>query len=85
MKKLKPTQELIDINDEYLSCIGCRDKCIMLVFGTKRAIKYGKRAEKIRRKFWKLSKELYPELSTGGWQYLTLEEVYEEITDKRSN
>ena len=77
--ELKATQELIDLNVEYIAMLGCRDKCIRLVFRTKSAIKYAKLAEKARSKFWRLSVELYPELADGQWCFNAMGGFYEKI------
>ena len=78
---LKPTQELIDIFDEYQACKSCRDSCINLIFGSRKAIKYAKKAEKTHRKFWLLSEKLHPELKSGVWTYHGFDQVYKPRED----
>jgi hypothetical protein len=83
-KKLKPTQELIDLMDEYQSCIQCRDRCIKMVFFTNPAIKYGKKAIKAERKFWRLSEELHPEIKDDAWIYNIKEQTYRKKNENES-
>ena len=63
-KQYKVTEEIRDLWNEYIACIGCRDKCIDSIFKSKRAISYGKSAEKAKLKFWVMLRDLHPEI--GG-------------------
>jgi len=78
-KKFKPTQELIEVFQEYIALIGCRDESIKSFFGTNRAVKFAKRAEKKRVEFWNMSYELYKELKVGDWSYHQLEMEYTKL------
>jgi hypothetical protein len=82
MNELKPTQELIDLDNEVIACEKCRDVCIKMIFRTKSAIKYAKKAIKLRRKFWELSERLHPEIATGVWSFYHKEGVYKEKNEK---
>jgi hypothetical protein len=68
-KELNVPDELVDLMVEWAVCIQCRDECIKSIFKARRAIYYGKLAEKANRKFWKMVNELYPETKTGVWSY----------------
>jgi len=68
-KEFKVSEEIQDIWIEYAACIGCRDKCINSVFKAKRAINYGKGAEKARCKFFRMVRDLYPELRDVAINY----------------
>ena len=68
-KKLPLTQEILDIGDDYLAAIECRDHCIKSIFKTKKAIFYQKQASKILEKFWDLIHELYPQTRFEEWSY----------------
>jgi hypothetical protein len=67
--ELTVPEELRDLMDEWKVCTGCRDACISSVFKAKRAIYYGKQAEKANRKFWAMAHELYPEMKEGKFSY----------------
>lgn len=69
MKELKVPDEMKDLMLDWLVCSRCRNEAIVSVFRAKRAIYYGKQAEKANIKFWKLVKELHPETITGNWTY----------------
>ena len=49
--------------------MACRDYCVLLPFGMKKAIKFGKIGEKKRVEFWAKLEELYPEVSKNVWAY----------------
>lgn len=68
-EELKVPEEMVDLMDEYYTCIKCRNECIRSVFKSKRAIYYGKMAEKARRKFWDMAIDLYPQVKDGTWVY----------------
>ena len=64
--------ELIELGDEFIAAIECRDKCIKSFFKAKKAIFYQKEATKIKKKFWTLIYELYPTVKEEhGWYYDT--------------
>lgn len=68
-KELEVPEELKELMLDWKVSIECRDKCIAMVFKAKRAIYYGKLADKANRKFWKKAKDLYPEINEGSWSY----------------
>lgn len=68
-KELKIPEELHELMLENQSAVACRNYCITLRFGVKRAIKYGKISQKLKIKFWSTVGELYPETSEGDWGY----------------
>lgn len=74
-KKYEVTDEIKDLFVTMKACEDCRDKAIMLVFNTKKAIHYAKEQVKARDKAWKLVLELYPELVNKPIKYLHDEEV----------
>ena len=69
MTELEVPEELKELMLDYRAGIQCRDKSIESFFRAKRAINYGKGAEKARRKFWQLVYELYPDVANGEWVY----------------
>lgn len=69
------TGEMKDTFEEYLVAEKCRLDAIDRVWGTKRAIKFGKIAAIAERKFWREVRELYPEL-----EFCKL--FYDNITNK---
>lgn len=69
MKRFDVSEEIIDLFDEVAVCNKCKDQCISSIFRAKRAIWYGKQAEKAGRKAWKLIVSLHPELSGKGASY----------------
>ena len=62
-KEYSVTEEMQEIFLDYLSANSCKVGCVASVFNTKKAIRYGKLAEKARTKFWQLVYALYPELT----------------------
>ena len=68
-KCLSVPKELEELMWECRACIECRDECIASLFKAKKAITYGVKAEKVRVKFWRLARELYPEVCHGMWTY----------------
>ena len=75
IEDLKVPEEMQDLMLDYRVGIACRDTCVNSLFRTKRAIKYGKDAEKARLKFWKMLGELYPQTTEGRWGYLYEEHI----------
>lgn len=74
--KLRATAELQDIFSEYVAALDCRDKAIESFFHSKRAIAYGRHAEKTRLKFWDMAYKLYPKIKVGVWEYDYSENVF---------
>ena len=62
-------EEMVDLMEEFWSAMECRDKAIQSTFRAKRAIYYGKVAQKAKRKFWSHARELYPDVKEGSWSY----------------
>jgi len=61
-KKYPVTEEIIDLFAESMAAKNCRDEAINCIWGTKRAIKYGKIYILLDSKAWRLVYKLYPEL-----------------------
>jgi hypothetical protein len=59
-ERLEVPDEMKDLMDEWIVCCKCRDQAISSMFRAKRAIYYGKQAEKATREFWKQVAKLYP-------------------------
>lgn len=75
---LEVPEELKEIMADYQSALGCRDECVRSVFRAKRAIYYGRIAEKSRMKFWREAERLYPQLSGNhDWKYVWREQRLE--------
>ena len=72
---LKVPDEMKDLMLDYTVGIQCRNECINSFFRSKRAIQYGKGAEKASQKFWKLAYSLYPEIRGDSWVYIFGENV----------
>ena len=68
-KELKVPKELQELLLESRSAMACRDYCVLLPFGMKKAIKFGKIGEKKRVEFWAKLEELYPEIPESDWVY----------------
>jgi len=80
-KKYPITTEIYDLFLESSAAKDCRDKAIDSIWGTKRAIQYGKIYVEKDRQAWGLVHELYPELrnKTLSFKYDSNEvEIYEE-------
>ena len=73
--------ELKELMFDYQVGIKCRDKCIDSLFKAKRAIKYGKDAEKSRLKFWNMAKELHPEMKDIEVWYNFTDQVISDTKD----
>jgi len=72
--KLYPvTEEIIDLFIESISAYECREKSINSIWGTKRAIDYGKVYHKKEDEAWELIHKLYPELEGKYLRYLRKE------------
>jgi len=67
----KVPEEMEELMDEHFAALICRDKSIDSFWHAKRAITYGKVALKSNRKFWRLAKELYPDVADDSinWSY----------------
>ena len=74
LKEFPVPDELKELMLDYKVGIACRDKAITSWFTAKRAIKYGKNAEKARLKFWTMLDVLYPEISE---KKLTVKYIYQ--------
>ena len=57
-------QDVIDVFDEYSAALKARDEVMKSFFKMqyKKAVYYGRIAEQSRRKFWKMVREIFPEL-----------------------
>lgn len=77
-KDIEVPEELKDLMLDYTVNLSCRDRCIVSVFKAKRAIFYGKQAEKARIKFWKLAAELFPQTKKGTWHWIFDDEILRE-------
>jgi len=64
VKEYEIPEETKDIFDTYTSALECRNECIRSFFKANQAIKYGKKAEKARLKFWKQVSEVHPTLKS---------------------
>jgi hypothetical protein len=74
--KLYPvTEEITNLFIESISAYECRKKSINSIWGTKRAINYGKVYHKKEDKAWELIHKLYPELEGKNLRYLRKEKV----------
>ena len=62
-------EELHELMLDHITAIKCRDQAIKSLFKAKRAIYYGKEAEKAKREFWNKVYELYPELDDSEMVY----------------
>ena len=83
-KELKVPKELQELLLESRSAMACRDYCVLLPFGMKKAIKFGKIGEKKRVEFWVKLEELYPEISKNVWVYdYTTKTVSKEKTNAK--
>lgn len=52
-----------EVHDLFIECYGamaCRDRAIESIFGSRKAIKFAKKAESAKVKAWRIVKELYP-------------------------
>lgn len=86
IKKLPLTAEILDIGEDYLAAIACRDECIRSIFKTKKAIYYQKQAAKNLTKFWKLIGELYPQTNVEPWSFSIEDQcLYREVDDDENN
>ena len=68
-KELEVPEELKELMLEWHVALNCRDKAITSMFNAKRAIYYGKLAERANQKFWRLLHKLHPETTLGRWRY----------------
>lgn len=75
MLELQVPDEMKELMFDWKVAIECRDVAIASMFKAKRAIYYGKLAEKANRKFWTMVHELYPETKSGEWHYVFTEQV----------
>lgn len=66
MKFYDVPQEVKDLFEASDVAEACRDKAIASVWGVKRAIKFGRMAEKYRREAWDKVWALYPELDSDS-------------------
>jgi len=68
-ENLEIPDELKELMLDWKVSIDCRDRAIASVFKAKRAIYYGKLAERANQKFWRKLHELHPETKDGRWIY----------------
>lgn len=75
------SEEMKDLMVEFQVAEECKEKAIKSVFRARRAIYYGKVADKARRKFWKLVRELYPNLRDDDISYHFTDQILTITTD----
>jgi len=75
MNELDVPDELKELMLDFQVSLECRDKAITSIFQAKRAIYYGKQAEKARREFWQKVRELYPQTKEEGWSYNLTDQI----------
>jgi hypothetical protein len=69
-KEYPVTQDIIDLFDEGTAAEAARNHAAESLFFCGRAIAYGKKAIRARRKAWSLVNDLYPELDGKKLQFL---------------
>jgi hypothetical protein len=74
-EKLEVPEELKELMLDWKVARDCRDKAIQSVFRARRALYYGKIAEKANTKFWRKIIELYPQVKNGRWSYSIQDET----------
>jgi len=79
-KKYPVTGEIADLFIESKAAADCRDKAVMGIWRTRKAIRYGEIKISTEQEAWRLIYELYPNLSKKTLQYdpIAMELVIEE-------
>jgi hypothetical protein len=73
-EELEIPEEMKQLMIDWKIYTECRDEAVVSFFKAKRAIYYGRKAFECNSKFWRMAKDLYPQIGDGTWEYKFLEQ-----------